>query len=733
MGDELRAELALAQLHHGEYVLRHAGFPQGFDHHGTAAGCLLGRFDDDGGAGGECREGGPGRDGDREVPWRRDNGELRWDERGAVDRVQLAGGLCVVVREVHRLADLGVALVDGLAGLAGHDFEKIGAAGFQGVAGAVQDFGAFGAGECAPGLARLDGGFDGRVQRCLVIDEGRLDRGVSQRGARNAVQDGPAPSAVGGQGGIRVRGVFERIVRHRDRRQAAVLAPAGERHTVVQGLQGGEEALLFAFEQGLVLVEFEHGGHEVVLAGALFKAADQVGDGDVELSRVHHGRVEEQRADVLLHGFGLALRHAQQHLELDTLLCGIRNSALLGQQPGEGNIEQVVAGHADPDVLDPLRVQRVVDDALVAGVGILLRTPGGQGPVVQRGFHLFHGQVGALDHADLDAGAAVGAALRGPVLQPDHGGQCVREVSLEHDAGLEVLELRLVQDPGEDRDGHVQVLVFLHVQVNELGFAARAAAGGGEGSRTLEERGELLDDVFHGFVERPGGMRSHRGGDLDGDVVDVGTRQQRVRSVEPAGGLVLAEDCLAEEVDVELDAVLFDLRDGRAQLGIGGVNDQVAHHFAEHPAGCGDDYLRQRRGHGPAERHGAAHVPGQERRHLGRQRSQVAGGDVQVLGADHAVHEAHSEVQAVGVLQDSGQLFGGGIHRNLRGLGKPAPDQGDRLCGEGFGLGDVDVDRLRGGRVGDCRFHCNVGHGFPRSFLVWEEVFSSVCAPDHIR
>ena len=57
----------------------------------------------------------------------------------------------------------------------------------------------------------------------------------------------------------------------------------------------------------------------------------------------------------------------------------------------------------------------------------------------------------------------------------------VRQVGLQHDAGLQVLELGLVQDPGEDRHGHVQVLVFLHVQVDELG--ARAGAGGGAAGR----------------------------------------------------------------------------------------------------------------------------------------------------------------------------------------------------------------------------------------------------------
>ena len=74
-----------------------------------------------------------------------------------------------------------------------------------------------------------------------------------------------------------------------------------------------------------------------------FEAADQVGDRDVELGRVHHGRVEQQGADVAAHGLGLAGRHAEQHLELDAVV----DRAPLRGEPGVGDVEQVVAGDAE--------------------------------------------------------------------------------------------------------------------------------------------------------------------------------------------------------------------------------------------------------------------------------------------------------------------------------------------------------------------------------------------------
>ena len=244
---------------------------------------------------------------------------------------------------------------------------------------------------------------------------------------------------------------------------------------------------------------------------------------------------------------------------------------------------------------------------------------------------------------------------------------------------------------------------------------------GGEGGRAGEQRGELLHDVLHGLVEGPGGVRGHGGGDLDGDVVDVRAGQQRVGALEPAGGLVLAQDCLAEEVDVELDAVLADLGDGRAQLGVGGVHDQVAHHFAEHAAGDRDDHLRQDRGHGAAEarrrcactRAGTPEPWGPGRRGCGRRRCRSSGRTTPSTKPTVKSRPFGSfRTPASCSAEASTGTFAASVSQwRTRAMAS---------AGQGLGLGDVDVDRLRGGRVRcDCRFHCNVGHGFHSFFPRW--------------
>ncbi len=186
--------------------------------------------------------------------------------------------------------------------------------------------------------------------------------------------------------------------------------------------------------------------------------------------------------------------------------------------------------------------------------------------------------------------------------------------------------------------------------------------GLGEGCSQAIQRGELLHHVVDGFVEGPRGVRCHGGGFLDGNVVHVIAGKELERSIQAALGFVFAQDCFTEEVHVQVNTVLTDLGDGRAELGVGGVHDQVAHHFAEHAAGDRDDYLRDDRSHDATYAYSAAHVPREELGHLGSELCELAAGDRQVLGADDAVDESDSEVKAVRVLQDAGEALRGHIH-----------------------------------------------------------------------
>ena len=179
----------------------------------------------------------------------------------------------------------------------------------------------------------------------------------------------------------------------------------------------------------------------------------------------------------------LLLSHTNQHLELDAVL----HAAVLGQQQCESNVEEVVTCNTEANVLHVLGAQCVVQNALVVGVSSLLGVPGGQRPAVHNSFHDFHGEVCTLNQANLDACAASSNALCGPLLQVLHCSQGVGQVCLEHDTGFQVLQVGLVQNLGEHLNGEVQVLVFLHVQVDEL-------LGGG-GCSQLVQRGQAANRV----------------------------------------------------------------------------------------------------------------------------------------------------------------------------------------------------------------------------------------------
>ena len=83
------------------------------------------------------------------------------------------------------------------------------------------------------------------------------------------------------------------------------------------------------------------------------------------------------------------------------------------------------------------------------------------------GVNPLHGQVGALDEADLDLAAAGVPPGRRPGGDALQGGEGVGQVGLQHDPRVEVLQLGLVEHAGEGPDGQLEVPVLLHVKVDE--------------------------------------------------------------------------------------------------------------------------------------------------------------------------------------------------------------------------------------------------------------------------
>ena len=81
--------------------------------------------------------------------------------------------------------------------------------------------------------------------------------------------------------------------------------------------------------------------------------------------------------------------------------------------------------------------------------------------------YTFHGQVRAFDQANFDLGAAFLAAFLG---KRGKGTECfegVRQIRLEYNPRLKVEEFFLAEQFGEEFDGEVEVLVFLHIHVDK--------------------------------------------------------------------------------------------------------------------------------------------------------------------------------------------------------------------------------------------------------------------------
>ena len=122
------------------------------------------------------------------------------------------------------------------------------------------------------------------------------------------------------------------------------------------------------------------------------------------------------------------------------------------------------------------------------------------------------------------------------------------------------------------------------------------------------QRTQPLDHPGDAALGVPGGQLAGHRGDLDGHVVDVGPLDQRVHPREPRGRLALAEHRLAQQVEVEPEALRARRRQVRREARAV-VGDQVADEAAQP--------LRARR----ARRRRAARVRRAPRRRASRGRA----------------------------------------------------------------------------------------------------------------
>ena len=88
-----------------------------------------------------------------------------------------------------------------------------------------------------------------------------------------------------------------------------------------------------------------------------------------------------------------------------------------------------------------------------------------------RGLDPLHGEIGALDDAELDGRSAALASRHRPLRERALHAERLGQVSLEHHARRQRKELRLVEHLAEGRHGEIEIAMLFHIEVDELGHA----------------------------------------------------------------------------------------------------------------------------------------------------------------------------------------------------------------------------------------------------------------------
>ena len=161
-----------------------------------------------------------------------------------------------------------------------------------------------------------------------------------------------------------------------------------------------------------------------------------------------------------------------------------------------------------------------------------------------------HREVGALDEPHLDRRAAARARrARRPGAELARAPRASRAGTPAARCRRRAAELRLVEHAAEHGDGEVEVAVLLHVEVHERRGGSLRRPRGRAGAAGRDPRRPSRRT-------RATSRLAHERGDLHRDVVDVGSADAlRDLASSRSVRLVVAEDRLAQQVDVEPHAV----------------------------------------------------------------------------------------------------------------------------------------------------------------------------------
>ena len=319
-------------------------------------------------------------------------------------------------------------------------------------------------------------------------------------------------------------------------------------------------------------LEVERVGEEIVGSRILVHAAYKVRHGVEEFLVVDHWGIENHVVAEFRLGTPNMVGHALEHLEAEGLFGRL---VFLGEKIGVGDGVEVVGGHTDVQAFCILGQQSALDDVQVVGVDFcLVGTHGGRPSVERRGDSL-HVEVATFHDTHFDGCSTTRAAFLGKVEQAALEIPGVGKIGLHHDAGRIMQKLWLGECGQKHLDRHVEVLVFLHVEVDKLrALLAILVDIGIVDGRLIECRHASYQFGKRLLVVQRVGLGVDAG-DFHGDIVDVGLLQRVYRVLVAAVGFFVAEHDFAKQVHVLSDLLLVALSQMTGQIGARGIENDA--------------------------------------------------------------------------------------------------------------------------------------------------------------